>query len=255
LTAPSSSGTSLVDGLGLTAGSGMVSIVGGGGKTSLLFALGDLLPGRVVLTTTTRIFAAQTQRADRLLSLDEPDWIQGLAGPGGSVLLVGSVAGDRALGVPVELPGQLLSRKDVDWVVVEADGSRMRPVKAPAPHEPVIAPETGHVVVTAGIDALSAPIEQMAHRPERVSRLTGLAAHQTLTPEALGRLLASPAGGCKGVPPGARVHILLNKVETDSQLQLAEVSARAALDGGDVERVLAGRLEPEPTFPWRVWAR
>ncbi|MFP6640170.1 MAG: hypothetical protein VCC04_07995, partial [Myxococcota bacterium] len=102
---------------------------------------------------------------------------------------------------------------------------------------------------------LSAPIGEIAHRPERVSRLTGLAAHETLTPAALGRLLVSPAGGCKGVPPGARVCILLNKVETASQLRLAETVARTALAAGDVERVLAGRLEPEPTLPWRVWSR
>ena len=46
-----------------------VAIVGGGGKSSLLFALGRELPGRVVMTTTTRIFAAQTQQNfDRLFT-------------------------------------------------------------------------------------------------------------------------------------------------------------------------------------------
>ena len=255
MTQRNSNEASLLEGLGLGEGAGLVSIVGGGGKTSLLFALGDRLPGRVVLTTTTRIFAAQTQQADRVLSLDEADWADGLAGPSGPVLLVGRVTGERAVGVPLELPGELLSRDDVDWVVVEADGSRMRPVKAPAEHEPSIPPETGHVVVIAGMDALSAPIGEIAHRPERVSRLTGLGVHQHLTPEALGTLLSSPAGGCKGVPPGARVSLLLNKVETAEQLRLAEAVAQAALESEGVERVLAGRLRPQPTFPWRVWSR
>ena len=46
----------LVAALGLSDTSGVVSIVGGGGKSSLMFALAEALPGRVVMTTTTRIF-------------------------------------------------------------------------------------------------------------------------------------------------------------------------------------------------------
>lgn len=41
----------------------LVAIVGGGGKTSLMFALANSLPGRIVVTTTTRIFAAQMKLA------------------------------------------------------------------------------------------------------------------------------------------------------------------------------------------------
>ena len=40
--------------LGIDGSSGLVAIVGGGGKSSLMFALAECLPGRVVLTTTTR---------------------------------------------------------------------------------------------------------------------------------------------------------------------------------------------------------
>jgi hypothetical protein len=32
----------------------------------------------------------------------------------------------------------MLAHLRIDWVVVEADGSRMLPVKAPGPHEPVV---------------------------------------------------------------------------------------------------------------------
>lgn len=255
MTGPHAVTSSLTEALGFAEGPGLISIVGGGGKSSLLFTLGDRLPGRVILSTTTRIFAEQTQRADRLIRLDEPAWADGLEEPGGPVLLVGAVTGDRAVGIPVELPGQLLARKDVDWVVVEADGSRMRPVKAPADHEPVIPPESEHVVVMAGIDALAGPIAQVAHRPERVAQLTGLDVHQTLTPEALGRLLSSSQAGLKGAPPTARIQILLNKVETTSQMELAETVAQAALEAEEVETVLAGRLQPEAAFPWTVWSR
>ena len=50
------------DALGLSAKGELVSIVGGGGKSALLFALADA-PARWVLTTTTRMFAAQISLA------------------------------------------------------------------------------------------------------------------------------------------------------------------------------------------------
>lgn len=245
----------LLDGLGLRMGSGLVSIVGGGGKSSLLFALGDQLPGHVILTTTTRIFRDQMQRTEQVFSLDDANWMVRLADAHSPVLLVGSVSGERAIGVPSELPGRLLAQPGVDWVAVEADGSRMRPVKAPADHEPVIPPETNHVVVVAGADALSAPISQIAHRPERVSRLTGLAMDQVLTAEALANLLASPEAGRKSVPRGASFSILLNKVETGEQKVWAARVAELALEHTGVDRVLAGQLRPGSSLPWEVWAR
>ena len=105
----------------------------------------------------------------------------------GRCLVVENVRGDKALGVPAAQPGRWLARSDVDLVVVEADGSRRRPVKAPAPHEPALPPAVTLVVVMAGIDALAGPIRVVAHRPERVCALTGLAPQETLTPETLAR--------------------------------------------------------------------
>ncbi|MFA9421857.1 MAG: hypothetical protein ACERLB_17060, partial [Gammaproteobacteria bacterium] len=73
---------------------------------------------------------------------------------------------DQVSGVPAVLPAKWLARPDVDWVVVEADGSRMLPVKAPAEHEPVVPEETSLFVSVVGIDALDDSIERVAHRPE-----------------------------------------------------------------------------------------
>ncbi len=235
---------SLASALGLEAPPGLVSIVGGGGKSSLLFALGRELPGRVVMTTTTRIFAAQMSRAPRVCTLAEAHWRDGLERFEESLLVVGAVEGDRAVGVPPELPGQLLAHPRVDWVVVEADGSRMRPVKAPGDHEPVIPAESSLLVPVVGIDALAGPIAQVAHRPERVCAITGLASGETLTEQALALLLTSPEGGLKGVPASARVALLINKVETQEQQQAARRVAACALREARVERVVMGAVQP-----------
>lgn len=240
--------------LGLDRPPGIVAIVGGGGKSSLLFALGSVLPGRVVLTTTTRIFAAQLGLAAESCTLADANWEARLDSFEHSLLVVGAVEGDRAVAVPPALPAQLLARSGVDWVVAEADGSRMLPVKAPAEHEPVIPPETTVLVPVVGIDALAGPIGEVAHRPERVGAITGLGVEERLTPETLAALLTSPVGGTKGVPPAARVAVLINKVESADQRDAARRTAGAVLRHARVERVVIGALQAEPGC-WEVWSR
>ncbi len=245
----------LVEALGLARAPELVAIVGGGGKSSLMFALAGSLPGRVVVTTTTRIFAAQMSQAAEVCTLADESFRERLDAFASSLLVVGGAEGDRAVGVPPELPAELLARPGVDWVVVEADGSRMLPVKAPAEHEPVVPQETGLLVPVVGIDALSGPIREVAHRPERVSAITGLAAEETLTPEALAALLTSPRGGLKNVPQAARVVLLINKVESPSELEAARRVARSALREPRVERVVLGALQSRLSSDWEVFSR
>ena len=162
----------LPDALGISSSPELVAFVGGGGKTSLLFALAAALPGRVVVTTTTRIFAAQMRLAPAVVYADDLSRLGELLDTHGRCLVVGRVDGEKARGVPPDLPARLLARPDVDAVLVEADGSRMRPVKAPATHEPVIPPEATLVVPVVGLDALEGPIDKVAHRPELVRSIT-----------------------------------------------------------------------------------
>ena len=44
----------------------LICLVGGGGKTTLLFAIGRALGGRIVLTTTTKMSATRTEGYDVL---------------------------------------------------------------------------------------------------------------------------------------------------------------------------------------------
>jgi molybdenum cofactor cytidylyltransferase len=238
----------------------LVAFVGGGGKTSLMFALAQALDGRVITTTTTRIFAAQMKLAPRVRILTAED-AEGVEEEGGAksverralagersapfLLVVGDVQGEKALGVGVEWPGRWLAMPEVDYVLVEADGARMRPCKAPAEHEPVIPPEATLVVPVVGIDALNGRIEELCHRPERVSALTGLGVDEWLTPAALATLLAHEQGSLKGVPAGARVIPFVNKVETEAQTKAARQVARLALREARLEQVVIGAVQRE----------
>lgn len=250
--------------LGIEQGPELVAFVGGGGKTSLMFALAAELPGRTVITTTTRIFAAQMKHVPVVVHADDLSRLAGALEQHDRCLVVGRVEGDKALGVDPELPARLLARPDVDYVLVEANGSRMRPIKAPAGHEPVIPLGATLLVPVAGLDALEGPIGDVAHRPEKIREVAsdGLrvtseesAAHEwtrrkgatswdgdRLTPAGLARVLVDAQGGLKNAPEGARIIPFLNKAETAERLAAGREAAALMLDEPRVSRVVLAAL-------------
>jgi molybdenum cofactor cytidylyltransferase len=149
----------------------------------------------------------------------------------------------------------MLAHSRVDWVAVEADGSRMLPVKAPGSHEPVVPVGTTLLVPVVGIDAFSKSIAEIAHRPERVCAITGLSLEDTLTPAALARLITSPEGGLKGAASTGRTAVLINKVESADEYAAAREVAESILRDPRVERVAIGALLGEEPKGWVVCSR
>jgi molybdenum cofactor cytidylyltransferase len=245
----------IVEALGLAPSGELVAIVGGGGKSSLMFALASQFTGRGVMTTTTRIFSEQMSGAAEVCTLADADWRARLDAFESGLLVVGRVEGERAMGVRPELPAEMLAHPRVDWVAVEADGSRMLPVKAPGSHEPVIPVGTTLLVPVVGIDALSKSIAEIAHRPERVCAITGLSVEDTLTPAALARLITSPEGGLKGAASAGRTAVLINKVESAAEYALAREVADPILRDPTVERVVIGALLGDESKGWVVCSR
>src|SRR5262249_6485680 len=91
---------------------------------------------------------------------------------------------------------------------------RPRGQRPAADPEPVIPAETTLVIAVVGADVLGHPLtDEHVHRPERVSTLSGAAPGAPVTPELVARVLTHPEGGRKGVPPGARLAVLINKMD------------------------------------------
>ncbi|NJN45038.1 MAG: putative selenium-dependent hydroxylase accessory protein YqeC, partial [Anaerolineae bacterium] len=113
-------------------------------------------------------------------------------------------------------------------VLIEADGSRQRPLKAPADHEPVIPGFVDTVVVMAGLAGLGMPLDaEWVHRPERFSELSGLGLGIPVSGSALGEVLTHPAGGLKGIPNNARRVVMLNQADSIA----LQSHARGMVDG------------------------
>lgn len=117
-----------------------------------------------------------------------------------------------------------------DWLLVKADGARRREFKAPGPGEPVIPGAATHVVPVASVRAVGEPLgPPTVHRPERVAAIAGLSVGAAVTPDAIGRVLASADGGLKRVPAAAAVTPVVNKADTPDQQDQAREILRTAL--------------------------
>ena len=208
-----------------------LALVGAGGKTTALFQLAHELatppgaePGTVLVTTTTHLGTWQAQAADHHFILESAAEVDALRAnlPAGVLLCTGPV--EQGAG-PGRLPGPdpealaaLLQLAEAHGLalLVEADGARGLPLKAPAAHEPAIPAWVEQVVVVAGLSGLGQPLAlEVVHRPERFAALAGLAEGQTITPAALAAVLAHPEGGLKGIPQGARRSLLLSQADTE----------------------------------------
>lgn len=207
----------------------LTAFTGAGGKTTAIFRLADELITagyKVVVTTTTHMYPPGSGQP-LVISANAADLFRRVReGLERSPLIVAASAtvqtpeGVKLAGLPPESVAALRDDGRADVVLVEADGSRGRPFKAPAAHEPVIPALATLVVPVVGLSVIGRPLSPDAvHRPEQVAALTGLQPGEAITAEAVAAVLRHPQGGLKGVPTGARVIALLNQADDDGRLQ------------------------------------
>jgi probable selenium-dependent hydroxylase accessory protein YqeC len=207
-----------------------VALVGGGGKTTLLHALGRSLTGTRVLTSTTKM--AARQHATLPVWLGPTDHEISTAVLNGPLMVWAATRADKAVGVSPERCDQLFQL--VDHVIVEADGSRQMPFKAPNPFEPVVPRSTTMLVSVIGARALGKVIADACHRPLRVAALADCSPYQRLTPAAAARVLAHPDGLRRALVPGARFAIAITQLDEagpDHINELVEHLERSAFGG------------------------
>lgn len=214
-----------------------LAIVGAGGKTTALFTLARQLSPPVFVTTTTHLSVAQLALADRHVYLEQPadlDVLESLPSNEviaftGPIVEQGRVAGLES-GLLERL--RLFAANKKIPLLIEADGSRQKPLKAPATHEPAIPSFVDTLVVVAGLSALGKPlISDWVHRPELFSELSGLELSEVINLGAISRVLLHSQGGLKHAPPQARRIALLNQAETAERQAGAQRIAQNVLSG------------------------
>lgn len=196
----------------------IISFIGGGGKTSLMFRLAEEIPLQynVVITTTTKIYQPPPEKFPLVLLGKEDQVEKKMAGylKSGLRPVVGSglLENNKVNGIS---PGQVsLLQGCADYILVEADGSKGLPLKGHLDYEPVIPRATTLLVVVVGADILGKTLDKKhVHRPEIVSQLTGREIGSVIDVGLIAELIVHPEGLLREYPPGARVVLFINKID------------------------------------------
>ncbi|MDY6861688.1 MAG: selenium cofactor biosynthesis protein YqeC [Thermodesulfobacteriota bacterium] len=201
----------------------VISLVGAGGKTTLMFALaGELTKtGKIIITTTTtKIFTpTSSQSPFYFLSSDEniieKTLLSKISNYQHITIASEKIAESGKLkGIPPSMITRLSKIDSVSHIIIEADGAAKKPLKAPASYEPVIPESTTLVVAVVGLDTLGCPLdEKNVFRPEIVCKLTDQKIGSHITEETIATVITHPSGILKGSPLKARIMVFLNKTD------------------------------------------
>lgn len=235
----------------------VISFVGGGGKTSLIYELGSELNKfgkKVIVTTTTHMYMPKSnvvltgKKEDIIKLLHSENMITvGMLCNKNNVIIEHNQLKNVKTSDTIEeeklkkisgLPGNMAVdlTELVDFVLVEADGSKKLPLKMPASHEPVILKGSNLVIGVCGIDAIGKRIRETCHRPNLVSSFLNKNEEDFINERDIAKILLSDKGQRKNVKCNYKV--IVNKVDTIKKLELAKNISDECFKLGSTELIV-----------------
>jgi len=229
---------SLRDGLMLGT-EGIISLVGAGGKTSLMFKLAHELAkaGETVLTTTTtKIYVPKPEQSSQLiLSGYVPLLLKKARASLKDHRHITAAAGElpdqeKLHGFAPEVIQDIWNGNVFRWIIVEADGAAGKPLKAPAAHEPAIPASTSQVVGVIGLNGAGQPLnEKWVFRLERFIHLSGLSYGSDITEAAIVAVLVHENGIFKHAPAAAARIAFCNQADLPQNRAAGQRLARTLI--------------------------
>ena len=152
----------------------VISIVGAGGKTTLVHKLAREYHRRgkgVLVTTTTHMYV----EADTDLSCDF-FVLRDKIIKDGYCMAGQKISGpSKMCGLPYDLLDKLIKDmpQELDYVIIEADGAKHHSLKYPAADEPVIYPGTTDVIIVLGTWEKGRPCKDVVFRYELMQKELG----------------------------------------------------------------------------------
>ena len=214
-----------------------IAFIGAGGKTTAMFQLARELTAPVIVTATSHLGTWQIELADRHIIANAAEPIEEIEhGLNEVILVTGEPEKERLKPINPELLHWLHGFCGYHSIplLIEADGSRQRPLKAWAEHEPPIPSFVEQVVEVVGVSGVGKPLNMdNVHRPELFSKQSGLNSGGIITTDALTRVLLHEDSGIKNIPSGSRRSILLNQADTPELQSIARTMVKPLLSKFD----------------------
>jgi len=213
-----------------------VGILGGGGKTALLHALGNELSAhydKIILTSLTKAGISKDHPVHFYSEFADDSKREALLKINPLYIMEDQESDHKLTGLDQD---QLLKlHESSDLTLFECDGARKKPIKAHQPFDPVVPYFATHAVIVVGADAVGAKIDgKMVHRPELFRELWDVNANHVLDPIFIARVLTSEYGYLQKVPRDVKLSYFVNKADTypSEAHELAKTLAR--LSSGSV---------------------
>jgi probable selenium-dependent hydroxylase accessory protein YqeC len=232
----------------------IATFVGAGGKSSGMRAVAGVLSRRglrVRITTTTRMGVEEFSGFPVAPARDESDFRDSLAAAAPVQVISAGVLGDneKHAGVRPSLIERAALPPDL-VLLVEGDGARRLPMKAPRAHEPVIPANSAAVFALMGAGAFGQRVDgESCYNPGGVLAVLGV--QSAVFDVAALSLLAGSAHGCrKGVLPGMAFHLVVNQGDLADKREIAHGLLAEARKSGISSTLLSWREQRVYEAAW-----
>ena len=186
----------------------VISIVGAGGKTTLLYNLSE-------------------------------GYVEAIRDKG--VYVIGSeiTNENKIKGIDIHFADELYGVGVFDFMLIEADGGKKKPIKAPAEWEQAVPQSTTVLIGVIGMDSLGrAAGEETVHRLDEFCIICGCRPGDKIDTIMLAKLIRHPQGLFKNAPDNAKKIVLLNKAD-NSGLREAGLKIKSMAEDENIGFVIA----------------
>lgn len=195
----------------------IISCVGSGGKTSLIYALAnELRRDKVLVTTTTKMFKPTYKDVDYLLHKDE---IKGYVYSNGITYLYDGINDENKTYCSEKTVNSVIN--NFDFTIIESDGSKKKLLKAWRDGEPVVIKRTTKTVGVIPIQALGMEINnENIHRFELFENIFNFKNDRYVDVGHLTKIIFHENGLFKDAL-GERI-LFINGIDGEMELQMAQ---------------------------------
>lgn len=229
--------SNFVAAFGIAAGE-IISLVGAGGKTTLMYNLAKELTrqhGYAITTTTTKIRPPSPAESPYIFflstgSIANSSIRKALENHGYITIVSNPLPDNKLQGLKPETINELRQLLPEVPIIIEADGAAQKSLKAPAEWEPVIPETTSLVIPVVGLDVLGKELrEEHVFRAQLAAKLLQVRLGEIITEDHIASLITHHQGIIKRCPAGARIIPFINKAELLRNLNQAKSLAEKIL--------------------------
>lgn len=206
----------------------MVTIVGSGGKTTLLYRIAEQFykTNRVLVTTTTAMKTPVIPWLQTCFLKEDVHYLskdQNVNGYNNAIGLFDhrdSVA-DKVKGPEPVVLDHIYDENEFELILVEGDGSKGKPIKGYASYEPVIPEKTDLVLCVIGADGLGHYVsEDFIHRSALFLEQSEMNQAEPVDLFHVLKVMNSKDGPLSKVPQKAVTMIVINKMDDSLSFEL-----------------------------------